>query len=157
MYGERVVMTAVPAFMMTNGTFASVAIGAVAIASAATTKILVLESSSFLLLERRILTERPSPAEGAGELHDALSLPVRKAVAGEGGRRRDFTQDAGHRRALADDDLASRERQLDKVAVALGNDAHKARPARRRGGRIVGDDVGGGKAQRVHPLAPPEI
>ena len=32
MYGERVVITAVPAFMMTNGTFASVVSGAIAIA-----------------------------------------------------------------------------------------------------------------------------
>ena len=32
MYGERVVITAVPAFMMTNGTLASVASGAMAIA-----------------------------------------------------------------------------------------------------------------------------
>ena len=30
MYGERVVITEVPAFMMTNGTFASVASGAIA-------------------------------------------------------------------------------------------------------------------------------
>ncbi len=32
MYGERVVITEVPAFMITNGTFASVAIGAIAMA-----------------------------------------------------------------------------------------------------------------------------